>query len=95
MDPFAFVISLVFLIIAGGTVRQALSQHHARRELKGASPEPGQGELQRAVDDMSGRLSRLEEERDFYKDLLESPRGRRELLSPDTNQDPSDASGGS
>ena len=33
--------------------------------------------------DLSGRLERLEEERDFYKDLLEPGRDPRELPAPD------------
>ena len=42
----------------------------------------GTDELLRVRDtmaDLSGRLERLEEERDFYKDLLEPEAARREL----------------
>ncbi len=38
---------------------------------------------------------RLEEERDFYKDLLDSPSRPREIRSPDTEEDASDVAGGS
>ena len=33
--------------------------------------------------DLSGRLQRLEEERDFYKDLLEAPKGSGETSPPE------------
>ena len=36
------------------------------------------------ITDLSGRVERLEEERDFYKDLLEPPPGSRSLPPPDS-----------
>ncbi len=48
-----------------------------------------------AIEELSERLERLEEERDFYKDLLDSPSRPREIHPPDTEEDASDAAGGS
>ena len=94
MSPFVFVI-IVVLIIAGGitlpfTVGAVLQHLSEGRKLQGDSAQRRGGELERAVDDLSGRLARLEEERDFYKDLLESPEARREIPPPDMKEDVSD-----
>ncbi len=48
-----------------------------------------------AIEALSERLERLEEERDFYKDLLDSPSRPREIRPPNTEEDASDAAGGS
>lgn len=84
MDPFAFVIALVAMITVGRVVRTGLSH----RELKGASSQVGRGDLEdmrTAIDGVMGRLERLEEERDFYKDLLDAPRTGREISPPDAS----------
>ena len=50
----------------------------------------GGGELKGIRDLMDGvlvRLDRLEEERDFYKDLLDSPGTRREIQAPAAEED--------
>ena len=47
------------------------------------------------MDDLSGRLARLEEERDFYKDLLDAPGDRREIGPPGVEGDASDTSASS
>jgi len=39
---------------------------------------------------MSGRLERLEEERDFYRDLLDSPGVPRKIQPPDPGKQASD-----
>ena len=82
MGVFEFVIALVFI----STVGRIISRR--RRPL----PHPGESfkvdteELRRigdTISDLSGRVERLEEERDFYKDLLEPPSGSRKLPPPD------------
>ena len=47
--------------------------------------------MREAMDDLSERVGRLEEERDFYRQLLESP-GRRESLG--RGEGPSTSGGG-
>ena len=90
MGPFEFVIVLVLIITVGVGV---ITRRSPRRELKGDASQGGQGELERirdTVDDLSGRLERIEKERDFYKDLLEAPRRRREISPPDIEKDVSE-----
>ena len=82
LDPFIFAIALVAIISVGRTVRAvAVESIRSRRQLQGDSP-PGGGEIvgvREAMDGMLARLDRLEEERDFYKDLLDAPGARREI----------------
>lgn len=79
---FEFVLVLVLIstigkVLSDRSARPPLPTHHAERLP------PGEIEgLREAVDDLSQRLHRLEEERDFYKELLESPE-RKRLSSPD------------
>lgn len=44
------------------------------------------------LDEFGVRLERLEEERDFYRDLLEAPKARREIEPPDLGEDAPDSS---
>ena len=60
----------------------------AHRQLEGDSPQSDE-DMRDAIDGVIGRLERLEEERDFYKDLLDSPQPRRELQPPAVEEDPS------
>ena len=74
MGVFEFIIVLV-LISTGGKVLSDLG----RRRQPAALPPGSKEELDRlreSMDDMSGRILRLEEERDFYRKLLESPDAR-------------------
>ncbi len=93
LDPFIFGIVLVAIVSVGRTVRAVLVESIRRRPLlEGDSPE-GSEELagfREAMDGVIGRLERLEEERDFYKDLLDSPRTRREIPPPAAEEDTSD-----
>ena len=43
------------------------------------------------MDGMMGRLDRLEEERDFFKDLLDAPGANRGISPPDSEEDGRDA----
>ncbi len=79
---FEFVIALVFI----STLGRVLSRRSPRRRPQAEVLPDQRAELERirdAMHDLSGRLQRLEEERDFYRDLLEAPGGRRELSPPE------------
>ncbi len=92
MGVFAFIIILVLI----STVGKIVSDRLPRRDPKGELPQGARAELERirdTVDDLGGRLVRLEEERDFYKDLLESPGRRRGISPPDMEEDASDTAG--
>ncbi len=81
MGVFEFVVVLVLI----STVGKVAAQRFAREKPRGDSPQVGPGEIERireTIDELSGRVMRLEEERDFYKELLESPERQRELLPP-------------
>ena len=86
---------MAFIITTGAVVNSVtreLIRRRAQRELKADSP-PDRAELEGihdAIADMNGRLERVEEERDFYKDLLDSPGTRREIPPPAVEEDASD-----
>lgn len=76
MGVFEFIIVLVLI----STVGKVLTERPSRRELKqGREKEPrrlGSTEaeiLREQIDELNGRLTLIEEERDFYKDLLDAP----------------------
>ena len=88
MGVFEFIIVLVLI----STVGKVLSQRLPRRKPQAQPPPLPPAEVERiheALEDLGGRLLRLEEERDFYKELLESPERRREGLPPGPGHDPS------
>ncbi len=75
LTAFAFVLITVRVVVVESIRRRA--------RLEGDLP-PGGGELDGLRDAIEGatvRLDRLEEERDFYKDLLDLPETRR-AISP-------------
>ena len=83
MGVFEFVIALVFI----STVGRIISRRRRPLPLPGESFKVDTEELHRigdTISDLSGRVERLEEERDFYKDLLEPPSGSRKLPLPDS-----------
>ena len=83
MGVFEFVIALVFI----STVGRIISRRRRPVPLPGESFKVDTEELRRigdTISDLSGRVERLEEERDFYKDLLEPPSGSRKLPLPDS-----------
>ncbi len=92
MGVFEFIIVLVVISTAG----KVLSDRRPRRAAPGDLPKAAHEELGRirdTVDDLSGRVERLAEERDFYKDLLESPGRRRGISPPDMEEDASNTVG--
>ena len=97
MNFWVFVI-IFTAIITGGftvytTVRAVLRHLSEGRKFQGDSAQRRGGELERTVDDLSGRLARLEEERDFYKDLLESPGKAHQIPPRAIEEDVSDTGG--
>ena len=84
MDFFAFIITLVLISTAAKIIER---RRHS--VLPGESVQVDTEELHRIADtitDLSGRVERLEEERDFYKDLLEPPSGSHKLPPPDSER---------
>ena len=68
-------------------------RRRADRTLEGDSSKAGKaelGEMRDALDGVLGRLERLEEERDFYKALLDSPKTRGEIPPPAVAEDASE-----
>jgi len=81
LDPFSFVIALVAIVTGGRLLGRIVS----RREMRSEAPRVDHQELdalRASVDDVSDRLHRLEEERDFYRALLEAPKGDAEKDAP-------------
>ena len=81
MGVFAFIITLVLISTAAKII-----ERRRRPTLPGESVQVDTEELHRiaeTITDLSGRVERLEEERDFYKDLLEPPSSSRKLPPPD------------
>ena len=82
MGVFEFVITLVLI----STVAKIIARRRPA-PLPRESFQLDAEELHRVRDtiaDLSTRMERLEEERDFYKDLLEPPRGRGILPPSDS-----------
>ena len=96
MDP--FIVPVIAIVTVGVVITLNTFGVALPRRL----PQPGpkadsslqEGELEDirdALTHMSGRLERLEEERDFYKDLLEAPARGHEMLPPAEGHDESEA----
>ncbi len=82
---FVFIIALVLIVSIGRTVREAVVESIRRRPQLGEdSPQAAAdaGGVREAIDGVIGRLERLEEERDFYRDLLDSPTTQGEIPPP-------------
>ena len=85
VDFFAFIITLG-IAVAVATTAARIIERRRRPTLPGESVQVDTEELHRiaeTITDLSGRVERLEEERDFYKDLLEPPSSSRKLPPPD------------
>ncbi len=84
MGVFEFIIALVLI----SSVGRIMARRRRPLPLPGESFRVDTEELRRigdTISDLSGRVERLEEERDFYKDLLEPPSGSRKLPRPDAD----------
>ena len=94
LDPFQALVAIIAIVTVGGVVSRiisvigrAFSRPAAPLKPSADSPQIVSGEqdsAREAIAELSGRLERLEEERDFYKDLLDSPATRREIAPPDS-----------
>ncbi len=81
-------------IISGGRLLRAVAVELIRRRprIEGDSPPAAAGELEGIRDAIEGvvaRLDRMEDERDFYKELLDSPGTRREIQAPAVKEEAS------
>jgi len=86
LGVFEFVLVLVLITTLGKVATQLFQRERPHT----AKPQLGPGEMdgiRETIDELSGRVGRLEEERDFYKALLESPERQRELPSPGEKDD--------
>ena len=91
------MVAIILIITAGGvlstlisTIGKIASSRGGPRELASRSSEVRSGDDEStpsAIDELSGRLARLEEERDFYRDLLEAPATRPEISPPSAEDD--------
>ena len=77
MGVFDFILLLVIITTAGRIVERRLPRPQRGESLKIDTEELHR--LRETMSDLGERLERLEEERDFYKDLLEPGAGRPEL----------------
>ena len=82
MGIFEFVLALVIIATAGKIAERRFSQPRRDQSLQAGTDELHR--LRETMTDLSGRLEHLEQERDFYKDLLEPKADRRELPPADT-----------
>jgi len=92
LGVFEFIIVLVLISTAGKVLSQRIPRERRGEALPGPTVADVEG-IREALDELNGRVVRLEEERDFYKALLESPEHRRSLKGPEPGNDEADASG--
>ena len=78
---FEFVLALVIVTSVAKVAERRFSKPRRDESLQSGTEEVLR--IRDQVADLSGRLERLEEERDFYKDLLEPDVARRELPPPE------------
>ncbi len=85
MGPFEFVIALVLII----SITNAISGRRGRHsELpSGAVDNEELERLRETMGQLSSRLELLEQERDFYRDLLDAPANRRSISAPESDVD--------
>lgn len=90
------LVSLVLLLVLVWVVVRLVARDPGPALERGSDAvSSGQLEAMREqMDDLSARLRRLEEERDFYKELLDAPDRSRIIEGPDDGKmgrgDPSD-----
>ena len=82
MGVFEFVITLVLISTVGRIIVRRRQAPLPRESLQLDAEELHR--VHDAIADLSTRMERLEEERDFYKDLLEPPSGRGMLPPSDS-----------
>jgi len=67
------VFEMVVAIVVVSTLGKVVMTWQDRRASRGATRPEEIGQLHDALGEVSARVSKLEEERDFYRALLESP----------------------
>jgi hypothetical protein len=85
---------MVVLLVLITTIGTVVSGRRSHPELPGDSPQQGRREIadvRDALDELSVRLGRLEEERDFYKELLEAPEKPHAIKPPGTQGEASES----
>ena len=91
MDPFQFVIALVGIVTSGtiagkivGIIGRAFDKPKPPPPLKAESTrDPDEAEaILGAIGEVMSRVERLEEDRDFYRELLGSSGARKEIQPP-------------
>ena len=90
------VFSMIVLIVLITTIGKVMSDRSSRVEPPLNAPKLGPGEadsILQSLDDLNGRVVRLEEERDFYKALLDAPARQQGLPSPGTGSSDPEATG--
>jgi hypothetical protein len=78
---FEFIIALVVISTVGKVVRHRREIRPMDKSTSQIGPGAFEG-LRDTVDEMNTRLQRIEEERDFYRDLLESPQRPHAIPAP-------------
>ena len=81
------VFEMIVFIVLISTIGKVVSERRPKLPPQDDGPRLGPGEadsIVQALDELNSRVGRLEEERDFYKELLESPEAKRRLKDPDT-----------
>ena len=87
MSVFDFVLAIILISTVGKIIQERVKRVPPPQAPP--LPPPEVQELRDTLDGMDERLARLEEERDFYRALLDDPRRKEGLPSP-----PGDAGGG-
>ena len=82
MGGIELIMVLVFVFAVGRIITRRQAAPLPRESLQLDAEELHR--VRDTIADLSTRMERLEEERDFYKDLLEPPRGRATLPPPDS-----------
>ena len=90
MSVFEFVLAIVLISTVGKIIQERVKRVPPPPSQAPPLPPAEVQELRDTLEGMDERLARLEEERDFYRALLDDPR-RKEGLPPP----PGDVPGGS
>lgn len=94
MTVFEFVLAIVLISTVGKVITEIASRGRA---ASGSAELPELDELRDTVGELSSRVHTLEEERDFYRALLEAPRSpddaSAEAERPSVTPDPLDSAG--
>ena len=89
MGIFEFILLIALISTVGKVLTERRRPPMPPPPDRSALPPQEVDRLREAMDELFERVGRLEEERDFYRELLESP-GRKDSLGPGESR-PSDA----